>query len=115
MPSKIISYDAAVIHEFAARLYSKANSVIVTSTFGGAIIGSLVGGILGFVVAQLPRSYTGMSNEPMTAIQIGALVVCLIGALSGYSRGREKAFRFMLDAQVALCQVQIEKNTSSKS
>ncbi len=97
MTKEPISYDAAVIQEFAQRLYSQAASIVITSAFLWGIIGAAIGG------AAASRSQESMG----TAVLIGAA----IGGLAGFSRGRERAFKLKLEAQVALCQAQIEKNT----
>lgn len=102
MAQKPVSYDAAVIQEFAQRLYSQAASIIFTSTFLGVVIGALLG--LGGAAAAQAHGAIGM------AVLIGAV----IGGLAGFSRGRERAFKLKLEAQVALCQAQIEKNTHAE-
>ena len=86
-----MKYDQKVIEEFAGRLYSRARSIIVTHTFLGVIIGFGGGAFLGRLVFAV----------------IGAVILGIIG----HSMGVEKAFKLKLQAQTALCQVQIEKNT----
>lgn len=102
MAKNPVAYDAAVIQEFAERLYSQAASIIFTSTFLGGVIGALLG--LGGAAAAHDQGAIGMA----------ALIGAVIGGLIGYSRGRERAFKLKLEAQVALCQVQIEKNTHAE-
>lgn len=102
MAKKPVVYDASVIQEFAERLYSQAASIIITSTFLGLIIGAVMG-VGGAAIAKA-------TNEVGMAAIIGAAV----GGLLGFARGKERAFKLKLDAQVALCDVQIEKNTSVK-
>lgn len=91
--AKTITYDPAVIQEFATRLYDKASSIIATYTVAGLVIGALV----------------CVSSHDFTVVIIGAV----IGALFGFLIGKERAFKLKLEAQVALCQVQIEKNTAA--
>lgn len=43
-----------------------------------------------------------------------ALIGLLVGAGIGFALGQERAFKLKLEAQVALCQVQIEKNTTAR-
>ena len=100
MAGKSVSFDAVVIQEFAQRLYSQAASIVFTSTLLWGVIGALLG--LGGAAAA----------HDQEAIGIAALIGAVIGGLAGFSRGRERAFKLKLKAQVALCQVQIEKNTS---
>jgi hypothetical protein len=102
MAKKPVVYDAAVIQEFAERLYSQAASIILTSTVLGVIIGA-IGGAVG---AEALKA-TG-------AIGMGAIIGAVIGGLFGFSRGKERAFKLKLEAQVALCQAQIEKHTYVK-
>ncbi len=101
MATKSVSYDAAVIQEFAQRLYRQAASIILTSIF----LWALAGGLLGLGAAAAARSEGTIG----TAVLIGAVT----GGLLGFALGRERAFKLKLEAQVALCQVQIEKNTSA--
>ena len=84
-------YDSAVIHEFADSLYFQAELGVLTYTIGGLAVGVGLGNII---------------SETVGAI-IGAV---FLGAL-GYFSGQSRAFQLKLEAQVALCQVQIEENT----
>src|SRR5262245_13537508 len=101
MASRPVAYDAALIQEFAQRLYRQANSIILTSTFMGAFLGAIVGAA-GAGMAGLRGSVGAL-----------ALLGVAVGAIAGYVRGRERAFKLKLEAQTALCQVQIERNTSN--
>ena len=88
-----VIYDPAVIQEFADRLYDKASGIIRSYTIMGVIL-------LGFA---------GLATGEVVLGAIGAVV----GGVVGYSMGKEKAFAHKLQAQTALCQVQIEKNSRS--
>lgn len=101
MANKVISYDANVIQEFAGRLYKQAASAVFMSTLLGFFGGLLAGG-----------GAVSMLNGKDGAV-IALIISVLVGTAFGYSRGRERAFKLKLEAQVALCQVQIERNTSS--
>ena len=48
--------------------------------------------------------------------QIGTIVLIgtFVGALLGFSSGRAHAFKLKLEAQNALCQAQIERNTRTE-
>ena len=94
-----VDYDGSVLVEFAARLYSQAKTIVVSYTIGGGLLGAIIGG--GGALA-LSREYQAL---------MWAIVVGLVCAAIGYSKGREKAFAFRLQAQTALCQAQIEVNT----
>ena len=89
-------YDASVICEFAESLYSQARGVVLSYTLAGILIGASVGAAIGSSFRQ--GGVFGIA---------GAVIV---GAIA-YQLGRQKAFALRLQAQVALCQVQIEANT----
>lgn len=95
--AKLVTYDPAVIQEFASRLYRRASSTVAAYTFLGLIIGAVAGGAL---------SAGGESRGMITLIGL------FVGAGIGFALGQERAFKLKLEAQVALCQVQIEKNTA---
>ena len=103
MGNESVSYEAAVIVESAERLYRQAASIVFSSTVLGLLIGA-IGGPIVFILATQSRS--GLA----ALAGVGALV----GGLMGYVRGRERAFALKLQAQVALCQVQIEKTPTAR-
>lgn len=92
----MIKYDASIIQQFADRLYKKANSIVANFT----VIGILFGLGIGF---GFDKAY-GLGN-------VGLVAGVVLGAVIGYAMGQERAFALKLQAQVALCQVQIEQNT----
>jgi len=94
------SFDPTVIQQFAEALYRRAGTIVVFYAFLVAVLG----GGLGLFLGQA----TGLGPGP------GALAMLVLGALLGAALGREKAFALKLQAQTALCQVQIEKNTRIK-
>lgn len=85
------SYDPDVIEKFARVLYNRANGMI----FSYAAVGLIVGGAGGFSTGIMP------------------IMVCAaaLGLVVGYWMGSARAFALKLQAQTALCQLQIEKNT----
>jgi hypothetical protein len=89
----MVSYDDKIIRRFAQGLYDQANMAIILFT----LIGVLAGGGLGSLIAR----ETGMF--------VGAALVGVIGFMLGQGR----AFQLKLQAQMALCHVQIEQNTRS--
>jgi hypothetical protein len=89
-------YDPQVIVQFADDLYKQAGSMAATY----AVLGALVGfGIGAAVLSGLGGALIG-----------GALGALLLGGLA-FKVGQQRAFALRLQAQVALCQVQIEANT----
>ena len=66
----------------------------------------LVGGFVGGVAFAL-ASRASRGSDPGLG-----LAVVVISASLGYMVGQSRAFSLRLQAQVALCQVQIERNTS---
>ena len=87
-------YDANVIVQFAQALYEQANLTLFFFTLGGVAIGGGGGWLL--------------STEAAVA---GAIIFGGIGYLIGQTR----AFQLKLQAQLALCQVEIEENTRKLS
>ena len=103
MSGKSVAYDPALIKEFAQRLYRQAGMVILTSTAVGTFLGAIAG--------AAGAGMAGLRGNVGTL----ALLGIAIGAMAGYLRGRDRAFTLKLEAQTALCQVQIEHNTSGKN
>lgn len=95
--AKLVIYDPAVIQEFASRLYRRANSIVASYTFLGLVIGAVAGSTLS----------AGSESRGMVT-----LIGLLVGAAIGFALGQERAFKLKLEAQAALCYVQIEKNTA---
>ena len=94
-----VQYQPAVIAEFASKLYSEASSLVIKWALMLGVVGAVIGG---FVSA-------GKGGGGMVPLIAG-----LVGALFGASYGREKGFTLRLQAQQALCQLQIEQNTRPK-
>jgi len=97
-----VKYDADIIVAFAARLYKQASSIVAAYKVLGALLGLLGGGAAAALVRQ--------ENSMVMLAAVGALIA---GAV-GYIRGQERAFTLRLNAQTALCQVQIEQNTRQR-
>jgi hypothetical protein len=104
-------YDGEVIEEYARRLYDRVAWVIVTTTFVYA--GAAFLAVLAWVklVEYAGAGRVGQLESPVTWYILAAAVGALLGAL----RGNSKAFNRKLEAQRALCLVQIERNTRQKS
>jgi hypothetical protein len=89
------NYDAKVIYEFAARLYSRASTIVAVYTVGGGLLGLFLG-------------YAARGGG---AALLGTVI---LGAIGLYL-GNEKAVQLKLQAQTALCQVRIEENTRGQA
>lgn len=91
----MVNYDPGVIKTFAKLLYERANTVIAVNTVIGVIVGAAAG--------KFAFGNGGMA------------VLAFIAGAIGYLIGSQKAFLLKLQAQTALCQVQIEQNTRGAS
>jgi hypothetical protein len=111
------SYEPDIVEQFADRLYKQAADIISRNVFGGVIVGIFAGIATGFGIAVVDNL---MTKPPGAQFDAGAamfkcvvamVLLTVIGGVSGYYYGKEKAFELRLKAQQALCQLQIEKNT----
>ena len=93
------AYDHSVIVAFADKLYAQAATIVATYTVLGAIVGGGIGAGIG-------------TQFPGRGGLIALVAAVLIGAIA-FEMGRQRAFQLRLQAQIALCQVQIEVNTRS--
>jgi sulfite exporter TauE/SafE len=99
----MVKYDASILQQFADSLYAKARSVVVTY----AILGLVLGGIGGLVL-QATASF-GRDLRMFESVVLWG--PALLGLAWGFAHGQMKAFKYRLEAQQVLCQVQIEANT----
>jgi hypothetical protein len=99
-------YDPSIIELAAARLYSKADAVVMGSITIGIVVGAAFGAI--------PLSSLGASWPIPSALGFATLILgAILGAVIGYTIGDARAFGYRLQAQSALCQLQIERNTAA--
>jgi hypothetical protein len=89
------TYDPKIIQAFAEDLYSRAATIVLTNV----LFFSILGGIAGFFMFQ----------------GAGAAVLLIVGGALGYYFGSQRAFLLKLQAQTALCQIEIERNTRAVS
>jgi len=89
-----VTYDGAIIRKYAQKLYNQANLLIFLLLLLGVVGGLVVGAAIG-------------RGEAREATWIGAA----LGGLLGAALGAALAFKYKLQAQMALCQAQIEENT----
>ena len=90
-----MQFKSEIIEEFADRLYKEAEHTISSYVFGYAVVTLAIGAGFAYIKGDWP-----------VVIPAG-----IVGATIGYYQGKEKAFQLKLQAQTALCQLQIEKNT----
>lgn len=99
-----VVYDAVLTQSLANRLYSQARFVVVKYTVIGAVLFS---GIFYFAAFAVNSSSYIFGLAPTKSLGVGLL----IGVVCGFILGQKKSYQLNLAAQLALCQVQIEKNT----
>lgn len=87
-------YDEKVLEAFADTMYRKARYITAIYTVGGLFV-------VGFAAAAVAR-------EP-----VAIAVLAVSGALFGFVFGNSRALSLRMQAQTALCQVSIERNTRS--
>ena len=104
--SPAAGYDPKIIERFADQLLRKADTVRVGCAVGGGIFGVFVG-----AVPLTPlRSVWGVpAGFGVATIIVGALV----GILVGWVVGEGRAFRYRVQAQSAIFQLEIERRVSS--
>ena len=90
------NYDPSLLRSLADTLNAQARTAVAVGIIGGAITGGLFG-FAASLIFMTSHSY----------LVPGAIV----GAILGIFAGRRKAQALRLQAQMALCQIQIEENT----
>jgi hypothetical protein len=92
-------YNPQVLETFASKLYQRANSIIAVSIMLGGAAGSVGGWLL--------------EQNVRTSIPEGVIIAACAAFLGvvGFVLGSAKAFMLKVQAQLALCQLQIEVNT----
>jgi hypothetical protein len=94
----MVSYDSSVIQQFAEALYKQARMLVIRY----AIVCALIGFAAGYLMAGGAR---------VSDASLPGFIVAIFGLVVGAMIGQGKAAALRLQAQQALCQVQIEKNT----
>jgi hypothetical protein len=95
------TFRPEIIEKFANRLYARSAGVIVASTLIGVVLGYVVDP---FIQSSLPPKISTALPSWSSAVLFG-----ILGALQGF----ERSSLLKLQAQIALCQLQIERNTRS--
>src|SRR5262245_42295022 len=105
-PTPRVDYDPRVIEQFAESRYRTAVSAQRGSIAVGAVLGAVFGGI--------PLTSLGENWPIPHAFGFATLLVgAIIGGLIGYVIGDARSFGYKLQAQAALCQVEIQRNTQA--
>src|SRR5689334_17373645 len=99
-------FDPSIIHRYAERLYAKAAAVVLGSVIAGALFGALIGAV---PLTALGSSWPISSNLGLALPLAGALA----GGLIGYVIGSNRALGIRFQAQLALHQLQLERNTAA--
>ena len=95
-----------MIEKFAASLYRKAISAQKGSVAVGVLTGAIFGGV---PLTSLGASWPIPHSFGFATLLAGAI----IGGVIGFVIGDARSFGYKLQAQAALCQVEIERNTQA--
>lgn len=102
----MIAYDKGLIQENAEALYRQANTIVVIQSIAYGLLGFVVGFFGSFVVAMTGILRT--EPNPLGHASFGALICAVLG----WWLAQPKATALRLQAQMALCHVQMETNTN---
>lgn len=100
----MVRYDAEIIEKFAAKLYAQANRIVAMYV----VLFGIAGVIAGIVATKSTGGSMRDTSLPVPNMILGGVVLAALG----YIVGQARAFSLRLQAQTALCQVQIERNTA---
>ena len=104
--SSAAGYDPKIIERFADQLLRKADTVRVGCAVGGGIFGVFVGAV---PLTPLKSVWGLPAGFGVATIIVGAL----IGILIGWVIGEGRAFRYRVQAQSAIFQLEIERRVTS--
>lgn len=102
--TEVITYDVGVIHEFAQLLYRKAER----REKQGIMLGFLAGMILALSAVSAVSLDDVMGRWPAVGF---CFVVVAFSTWLGMKLGMSAGLKLKLEAQMALCQAAIEKNS----
>ena len=100
------AYDPKIIERFAEQLLRKADNVRVGCAVGGGVFGVFVGAV---PLTPLKSVWGLPAGFGVATIIVGALV----GVLIGWVVGEGRAFRYRVQAQSAIFQLEIERRVTS--
>ena len=98
-------YEPRVIEQFAEKLYRKASAFVMGSVVVGAALGAAFGSV---PLTSLGEAWPVPSMFGFVTLLLGGV----FGAVIGYVIGDTRSFGYRLQAQSALCQLQLERNTA---
>jgi len=104
--SPAAGYDPKIIERFAEQLLRKADNVRVGCAVGGGVFGVFVGAV---PLTPLKSVWGLPAGFGVATIIVGALV----GILIGWVIGEGRAFRYRVQAQSAIFQLEIERRVTS--
>ncbi len=98
------AYEERIIHEHAQELYDRADAMVWIAGIKGAVVGGALGAGAGMLLklTSIPASTGAFAAG-------GAMVLALVAAEAASREG----FRLRLEAQAALCQLMIQRNTAA--
>lgn len=94
-----VDYNPDIIQVFAQKLYSKADSI------------EALYAIIGLVVGLALFASFGASRGTADVTVIMSIAGAILGVYIGKQIGISRSIQYRIEAQKALCFVQIEKNT----
>ncbi|AVO42720.1 hypothetical protein [Simplicispira suum] len=95
------TYDPSIIERFASQLYERASNII----WKWGCIGMSLGALMAMLIIQSFGDLTVPWRVGVFAVSV------FVGLLAGRSIGTDRAFSLWFQAQTALCQAAIERNT----
>ena len=105
METALPDYEPRIIEQFAEKLYRKASAFVMGSVVVGAALGAAFGSV--------PLTSLGEAWPVPSMFGFGTLLLGgIFGAVIGYVIGDTRSFGYRLQAQSALCQLQLERNTA---
>jgi glycerol uptake facilitator-like aquaporin len=98
-------FDPRIIEAFAENLYKKAASFLVGSVVFGVVMGMSFGAV---PLTSLGENWPIPSMLGFATMMLGGV----LGGVIGYVVGDTRAFGYKLQAQGALCQLEVERNSA---
>ncbi len=92
----MVVYDPKVVEEYAERLYQQSRSIVTCHFFIGVFAGMLIFAKVADIMV--------CGFDPLI-ISIGVV----IGAVMGYGSGQNRSAEMKLEAQLALCRVEVAR------